>query len=132
MLQVTPGRLAGATVGYLGDRGVARSVRAGWMNEPFQRLSLLGLAGLAFAGAELVGGNGFIAAFVAGLTLGNTQREPCTRVYEFGEAEGQLLTLVVFLIVGAALVPEALPSGTIARGCTPCRASPSCAWLRSP
>ena len=106
---MTLGPLAGAAVAYVGGRGVARSVRARWMNEPFQRLSLLGLAGLAFAGAELVGGNGFIAAFVAGLTLGNTRRELCTRVYEFGETEGQLLTLVVFLIVGAVLVPEALP-----------------------
>ena len=79
------------------------------MNEPFQRLSLLGLAGLAFAGAELVGGNGFIAAFVAGLTLANTIRAVCARVYEFGEAEGHLLTLVVFLIVGGVMVPEALP-----------------------
>ena len=88
-LQVTLGPLVGATVGYLGGRGVARSIRAGWMNEPFQRLSLLGLAGLAFAVAELVGGNGFIAAFVAGLTLGNTTRAVCTRVYQFGEAEAQ-------------------------------------------
>ena len=109
VLQVTLGPLAGAAVGYLGGRGVARSVRAGWMNEPFQRLSVLGLAGLAFAGAELVGGNGFIAAFVAGLTLGNTERAVCVRVHEFGEAEGQLLTLVVFLIVGGVLVPAALP-----------------------
>ena len=77
-------------MGYLGGRSVARSTHAGWMNEPFQRLSLLGLAGLAFAGAELVGGNGFIAAFVAGLTLANTIRAVCARVYEFGEAEGQL------------------------------------------
>ena len=108
-LQVTLGPLVGAAVGYLGGRSVARSTHAGWMNEPFQRLSLLGLAGLAFAGAELVGGNGFIAAFVAGLTLGNTTRAVCVRVYEFGEAEGQLLTLVVFLIVGGVMVPEALP-----------------------
>ena len=96
-------------MGYLGGRSVARSTHAGWMNEPFQRLSLLGLAGLAFAGAELVGGNGFIAAFVAGLTLGNTTRAVCARVYEFGEAEGQLLTLVVFLIVDGVMVPAALP-----------------------
>ena len=108
-LQVTLGPLAGAAVGYLGGRGVARSIRAGWMNEPFQRLSLLGLAGLAFAGAELVDGNGFIAAFVAGLTLGNMARAVCTRVHEFGEAEGQLLTLVVFLIAGGVMLPEALP-----------------------
>ena len=109
ILQLALGPAAGAAVGYLGGRAVARSIRAGWMNEPFQRLAVLGLSGLAFAAAELVGGNGFIAAFVAGLTLGNTERAVCARVYEFGEAEGQLLTLVVFLIVGGILVPEALP-----------------------
>ena len=79
------------------------------MNAAFQRLSVLGLALLAFAGAELVGGNGFIAAFVAGLTLGNTARAVCGCLYEFGEAEGQLLTLLVFLTFGAVMVPEAWP-----------------------
>ena len=132
ILQVTLGPLAGAAVGYLGGRGVAWSIRAGWMNAPFQRLSVVGLAGLAFAAAELVGGNGFIAAFVAGLTLGNTERAVCTRVYEFGEAEGQLLTLVVFLIVGGVLVPAALPHWATGCGCTPWRVSASCAWRRSP
>ena len=109
VLQVTLGPLAGVAVGYPGGRTVAWSVRAGWMNEPFQRLSVLGLAGLAFAGAELVGGNGFIAAFVAGLTLGNTARAVSRHAQEFGEAEGQLLGLVVFLIVGGVMAPAALP-----------------------
>ena len=109
VLQVSLGPLAGAAVGYLGGRSVARSIRAGWMNEPFQRLSVLGLAGLAFAAAELVGGNGFIGAFVAGLTVGNTARTVCSGAYEFGEAEGQLLSLVVFFIVGGVMVPAALP-----------------------
>ena len=53
--------------------------------------------------------NGFIGAFVAGLTLGNTARAVCTPAYEFGEAEGQLLGLIVFLIVGGVMVPAALP-----------------------
>ena len=109
VLQVTLGPLVGTVVGYLGGRSIERSVRAGWMNEPFQRLSVLGLAGVAFAGSELVGGNGFIGAFVSGLTLGNTARSACTCAYEFGEAEGQLLSLVVFLIVGGVMVPAALP-----------------------
>ena len=109
VLQVTLGPLAGVAVGHLGGRSVAWSVRAGWMNEPFQRLSVLGLAGLAFAGAELVGGNGFIGAFVAGLTLGNTARAVSRHAREFGEAEGQLLGLVVFLIVGGVMAPAALP-----------------------
>jgi len=80
------------------------------MSHEFQELSVLGLALLAFAAAELTGGNGFIAAFTAGLTLGNTSRSLCSCLWEFGEAEGQLLTLLVFLALGAVLVPEVIPT----------------------
>jgi NhaP-type Na+/H+ or K+/H+ antiporter len=97
----------GAAVGGVGGRLVERGTAAGWINDAFQRLSALGVAVLAFAAAELAGGNGFIAAFVAGLTLGNTARSVCTRLWEFGEAEGQLLTLLVFAVFGASMVPHA-------------------------
>ncbi len=108
-LQLVLGPLVGVAVGALGGRLVERATRAGWINAAFERLSVLGLAALAFAGAELVGGNGFIAAFVGGLTLGNATRGICECLYEFGEAEGQLLTLLVFLIFGGVMVPHALP-----------------------
>lgn len=107
-LQVVLGPLVGITVGYFGGRLVQRATRAGWMTDPFQRLALLGIAGLAFSGAELIGGNGFIAAFVAGITLANSAPSVCECLYEFGEAEGQLLTLLVFLFFGAVMVPEAV------------------------
>ena len=61
---------------------------------------------LAYAGAEMIGGNGFIAAFVCGLTLGNTAPDVCECVHEFGEAEGQLLRLLVFLLFGAVILPD--------------------------
>ncbi len=107
-LQVTLGPLVGILVGWLGGRLVEKATVTGWMNQSFQNLASLGLAVLAFGGAELVGGNGFIAAFVAGLTLGNVTRHNCECLYEFAEAEGQLMTLLVFLVFGAAMVPEAL------------------------
>jgi NhaP-type Na+/H+ or K+/H+ antiporter len=107
-LQIVLGPLVGVAVGWLGGRLVERAARSGWINGAFERLSVLGVAVLAFAGATLLGGNGFIAAFVAGLALGNTARTVCSCLYEFGEAEGQLLTLLVFLIFGGAMVPEAL------------------------
>jgi NhaP-type Na+/H+ or K+/H+ antiporter len=53
----------------------------------------------------LIGGNGFIAAFCVGLTVGNVSRAICEAIYEFAEAEGQLLTLLVFLVFGAVLAP---------------------------
>jgi NhaP-type Na+/H+ or K+/H+ antiporter len=111
-LAVTLGPLVGGTVGFFGGRVVDRGTRSGWINDAFQRIAGLGLALLAFGAAELVGGNGFIAAFVAGLTLGNTARGVCKCLYDFGEAEGQLLTLLVFLTFGAALLPKALPQAT--------------------
>ncbi len=107
-LQIGLAPLVGIAVGYLGGRLILRTTDAGWMNEPFRELSALGLAVLAYAGAEVVGGNGFIAAFVSGLALGNTTRGLCRSLYEFGEAEGQLLSLLVFMLFGAVMVPEVL------------------------
>ena len=107
ILQVTLGPLVGALVGYFGAKLVDWGTSSGWMNETFQSLSSIALALLAFSGAELVHGNGFIAAFVGGLVLGNVLGDHCERFEEFGEAEGQLLTLLVFLTFGAVMVPEA-------------------------
>jgi NhaP-type Na+/H+ or K+/H+ antiporter len=88
--------------GFLGGRILHWGTRVGLVNHIFQQLASLALALVAFAGAEAVGGNGFIAAFAAGLTLGNTARGICTCLYEFAEAEGQLLALLAFLTFGAA------------------------------
>jgi len=107
-LAVTLGPLTGWAVGWVGGRLVERATLAGIMNGAFERLSILAIAFLAWAGAELIGGNGFLAAFVAGLTLGNSARSACDCLFEFGEAEGQLLTLMVFVAFGAAFVPDAL------------------------
>jgi NhaP-type Na+/H+ or K+/H+ antiporter len=107
-LQVILGPLVGIGVGYFGGKLIERAARIGWINHAFQDLSALGLSLLAFAGAELIGGNGFIAAFCAGLTLGNCSRAICTCLYEFAEAEGQLLTLLIFMVFGALMLPMTL------------------------
>ncbi|MFQ6022129.1 MAG: cation:proton antiporter [Acidiferrobacterales bacterium] len=103
--QVILGPLVGIAVAYVGGKLIERAARSGWINHTFQDLSALGLSLLAFAGAEFIGGNGFIAAFCAGLTLGNCSRALCTCLYEFAEAEGQLLTLLIFMVFGGAMLP---------------------------
>ena len=107
-LQLVLGPLVGAAVGYFGGRMVDGATRSGWMNHSFQQLSAIALALLAFAGAETVHGNGFIAAFVAGLVLGNTAKTICTCLIDFAEAEGQLLALLAFMVFGAAEIGPAL------------------------
>jgi NhaP-type Na+/H+ or K+/H+ antiporter len=71
-------------------------------------LASIALALIAYALAEKFGGNGFIAAFFGGLMLGIRTEVVRERVHEFGEAEGQLFSLFVFLIFGMVLVPEAI------------------------
>ena len=82
------------------------------MNATFQRLTSICLAILAYSLAETVHGNGFIAAYFAGLLLGTTNHEIRERIQEFGEAESQVLQLFVFLLFGLILVPFAYPLWT--------------------
>jgi len=107
--QLLYGPLVGAAVGWLGGLLVDRAARRGWMNDTFQRLASAALAMLAYAAAEEVHGNGFIAAYFAGLLLGVRSHAVRERLQEFGEAEGQQLALFIFLLFGLILVPATLP-----------------------
>ena len=80
------------------------------MNKTFQRLVSGSLAILCFSIAEMLHGNGFIAAFAGGLMLGVSTRNDNIRerIQEFGEAEGQQLILFVFLIFAMIMVPQAV------------------------
>ncbi len=102
--QVLVAVAVGAAAGYGGGRAVELATRAKWMTPTFERLSALGISVAAFALATLFDGSGFIAAFVAGLVLGNVARPICGQLHQFAETEGQLLTLLVFLFFGGSLV----------------------------
>ncbi len=108
LLQVTLGPIAGVIVGYLGARLLDTAAERGWATAAFQGIAILSVSILAFVLAELVGGNGFISAFIGGLVFGNFLRHSCNYLFEFMESEGQLLMLVTFLIFGAALLPEGI------------------------
>jgi NhaP-type Na+/H+ or K+/H+ antiporter len=105
--QIILGVLVGGAVGWAGGALINFSVKRDWMEPVFQRLASFSLAILSYALAEKLGGNGFIAAFFGGLMLGARSKVVRSRIQEFGEAEGQQLSLFVFLIFGLVLVPEA-------------------------
>ncbi|MEM7252937.1 MAG: cation:proton antiporter [Pseudomonadota bacterium] len=108
LLQLTFGPVVGIILGWIGARLIDTTASNGWATSSFQAISVLSLAILAYVLAEMVGGNGFIATFVAGMVFGNTLRHPCTFLFEFMESEGQLLMLLTFVIFGAALLPESI------------------------
>jgi NhaP-type Na+/H+ or K+/H+ antiporter len=100
------GPLIGGLVGWTGGWLVDHASKRGWMNHAFQSLASISMAILAYALAEAVHGNGFIAAFFAGLMLGTQTAEIRDRIHEFGEAESQALILFIFLLMGLVLIPN--------------------------
>jgi NhaP-type Na+/H+ or K+/H+ antiporter len=108
LLQVTLGPIAGVAIGYVGARLLDTAIKHGMSSPAFQGIGILSLAVFTYVVAELVGGNGFIAAFIGGMVFGHSIRNSCTFLFEFMETEGQLLMLITFLIFGAALLPEAV------------------------
>lgn len=105
IIQITFGPLVGIAVGYLGGKMIMYANRKKWINQSFQDLSSIGLAFLAYGAAETLEGNGFGAAFFAGMTLSYCARDICPCILEFGEAEGQLLQMLIFTVFGAVMVP---------------------------
>lgn len=106
--QIGFGLLIGIGVGLVGAWIVDRSTHSGWIGHSFQRLAIIALAILAFALAESVSGNGFIAAFVAGLAVGNVTRHHKGKLLDFSEQEGELLVLLTFMIFWAVFLGAAL------------------------
>jgi NhaP-type Na+/H+ or K+/H+ antiporter len=107
--QVGLGVLVGVGVGLVGGWLVSLASKRRWMADSFQRLALLALALIAWALADQIGGNGFIAAFVGGLAVGPTVERVGAYLIRFTEAEGQLLNLSVFFIFGVLVIGSIAP-----------------------
>ena len=99
--QIGLGTLVGVAVGLTGGWLVVYAMRHNWMSQAFQWLTLPALALVAWALATRIDGNGFIAAFVGGLTVAWITHGVRKSVVEFSETGGQLLNFGVFMIFGS-------------------------------
>lgn len=110
--QVGFGLLAGVAAGAIGGWLLDSRVKAGAVEGIYRQLATIAIAGAAFALAGLLDGNGFIAAFTAGLAFGHFARSQCAGVQDFTEDEGELLSAITFVIFGAVLVGPLLDNLT--------------------
>ncbi|MDP9473215.1 MAG: cation:proton antiporter [Chloroflexota bacterium] len=102
------GPLVGVGVALLAIRAVAWLRRRRMISRDYESLYSLGVAFVAFAAAQLVGGSGFVAAFAAGLTIAVLDLELCDCFLEYGETTAEVAMLLTFVFLGAALVTAAL------------------------
>ncbi len=108
LAQVVLGPVTGVIMGWIGGRVLIFAKDNALTSETYEGIGALALAGLSYLAATQIGGNGFISAFVSGLVFGAVVQGRCKFIYEFVESEGQLLSWSAFLLLGAALVPEAI------------------------
>lgn len=109
LTQLLAGTVIGVAVGRIGSYLINQACEKDWISPVYQRLSSISLAIIAFSLAEVFHGNGFIAVFLAGLFLQTQHEVVIERLKEFGEAEGELLTLAVFFIFGVIFIPMVWP-----------------------
>jgi NhaP-type Na+/H+ or K+/H+ antiporter len=110
LLDLAVGAGTGAVVGTGSALLLDVGARRGWIAPGGRRLGTLGAALGSFALAVALDGNGFIAAFVAGIVFGARLDEKVVvteEATELPELLGELLAFVVWFLFGAVLVPVA-------------------------
>ncbi|WP_353808638.1 cation:proton antiporter [Agromyces sp. SYSU T00194] len=118
--------VAGAIVGSMGAQigwGLAAGLAAGlgggalfriaddrgWITKDWRQVLPLASALLAFAVADVLGGSGFIAAFVGGIVFGRIAGPARSVVSLFTEEAGELAAAVTWIAFGALALTAALP-----------------------
>jgi NhaP-type Na+/H+ or K+/H+ antiporter len=104
-LQLAGGAVVGAVVGAAGGWLLRVAGRRGWAGDNFTGPAVLALALLAYAGSVAAQGNGFVAAFAAGIAFGQVAgRRGPTEVFYVEQTAG-LASLLVWTVFGAVAVP---------------------------
>ncbi len=103
--QIGLGLLIGVLVGVLGAWALDESTRRDWIEGINAQLTTLALAAAALAAATAAGGNGFIAAFVAGLVFG-TRSDRSSKTIEYTEDTSRLFSALTFFVFGNVIVPS--------------------------
>lgn len=106
--QIGIGIAVGLLGGYLIGRLRTHVDNRGLMDKDLGTVAVLFLVGFIFFAAEHVGGNSFVAVYVAGLAYAAAAQLTVGQARHFLEGDGQFLAMLSFFFIGALFVPQAL------------------------
>ncbi len=116
LAQLGVGLGLGLVVGLVGGFVVVQMSRLSAVTVPSSKVATLLLIPLAYFASAALGGNSFVAVFVAGIAYGTMARgrarEHAGGSLAFVETNGVLMTLLAFVYIGAVLLPDALDALT--------------------
>ncbi len=95
--------LVGLAVGGIGANLMGRADARFGIRREYQALYGIGLVLAAFAAGQLIDGDGFLAAFFAGLAVTLFNVSLCDCFLEYGEVTSEMMMLLAFVLFGALL-----------------------------
>ncbi len=108
--------VAAGVVGFAGGKLLGFARDRGWTSEVSEQIAILALTLLAYEGSVTVGGNGFVAAFSAGIVFGAATRgQGLAAAGAFTETVGLTASFVVWAVFGALFVGEIFTRALSAR-----------------
>lgn len=101
----------GAAGGYVLGRAMVWVLNHARLQQPaLYSVMSIGLALLAFAGLALLGGNGFLGIYIAGVVLGNALVIHKRSITSFHDGVAWLMQIIMFLTLGLLVFPSQLPA----------------------
>ena len=84
-----------------------------WLSHSWLPVPVMALAVGSFGLAQAIGGSGFVAAFVGGLTFSFfTNKEAKETLLFASEGIGEVMAMVTWIVFGAVVIPVAIPAFT--------------------
>ena len=105
LAELAIGVAGGAAIGALGGWLMSRARAAGIGAKSYRKVGVTALAILSYAALVEIGGNGFVAAFVAGLAYGAVTTDERDESLEFTHQSAELMSVIVWFFFGAVMVP---------------------------
>ena len=105
--------LVGLAVGGIGAWLMGKADERYSIRREYQALYGIGLVLVSYTAAQIIGGDGFLAAFFAGLAVALFSVTLCDCFMDYGEVTAEMAMLLAFILFGAVLGPL---FGTISLG----------------
>jgi NhaP-type Na+/H+ or K+/H+ antiporter len=106
------GPLAGAVVGAVGGWAIGKADERFGIGKVYEALYGIGLVLVSYVAGVQVGGDGFLAAFAAGLTVTALEFELCDCFLDYGDVTAEMLMFLAFVLFGAVISSMQFPIAT--------------------
>lgn len=105
--QIVFGSLSGVLIAYLAVRFMKKFR---FFSAGFDAIFLVAVAIVSFALPEVIGGNGYLSAYITGIILGNTRLRNKQALVNFFDGMTGLMQMIVFFLLGLLSFPSQLSS----------------------